>query len=176
MNKHFDGSVSRSTSDNKKLITFPVAHLCVQQAGEAEWQGLLRPGVWHAPLTYGSHICCLKRNPQAPASTKCLGLPGGAADHASTQPKAVFSRTSLDCRQKGLPCTYPFAGRKNGGDVRVWQDKVRIHNLWALPHVLSLCLHLISLISNGVHSRSFTQPQGKWGMSVLMEMGGGEVQ
>lgn len=150
MSKHFDGSVSHSTSDNKKLITFPVAHLCVQQAGEAEWQGLQKPEVWHALLTHGSHICCLKKNPQAQVSTKFLGLPSRTADHASTKPKVVFPGSSLDCRQNGLPCSYSFAGRKNGGDVQVWQDKVRFYNSRTLPHVLSLSLHLIGLTSNGV--------------------------
>lgn len=93
MNKHFDGLISHSTSDNKKLITFPVAHLCVQQAGEAEGQGLLTPEVWHALPTHGSHVCCLKKGPQE-VSTKCLGLTCRAADHSSMQHKVFFLGSS----------------------------------------------------------------------------------
>jgi len=36
MNKHFDGSISHPTSDNKKLITFQMAHLYVLHTEEGD--------------------------------------------------------------------------------------------------------------------------------------------
>lgn len=99
MNKHFDGSISHSTSDNKKLITFPVAHLYVQHAGEAEWQGLRTPGRCLALPAHRLCVCCLKESPQV-QPTKYLGLTRRDSDHDSTAQSVFFLGISLGYREK----------------------------------------------------------------------------
>lgn len=106
-----------------------MAHLYVQQAGEAEWQGLLTLGRWHALPYHRLHICRLKESPQAQFSTKCLGLTCRASDHASTACFFFSWGPHEAAEKKGSLVLNILQVEKNGGDVQVWQDKVIIHNL-----------------------------------------------